>query len=235
MTQLTTTKLQELSIFDLYKHYSALEASLPLLTDESKELVKAELEQCLALRSEKIDRLYYCWSHHEDAVERAKKEEQLLKDQKKYHENQVASIKGLLNWLRRATTEDNKIIGERYQFNFARLSQLSVEITSDINDWPDTERQKFCMIETVTTTKHSVVTSMTGEVIEESSKPVTKTEIIPNLDAIRNAYQEGQALPHGVKVQQNYSIRRKRILTARSVGSIASEYPAELLPQSDNT
>lgn len=79
MTQLTETKLEKLSIFDLYKHYAALEASLPLLTDESKELIKAELEQCIALRSEKVDRLYYAWAHHEDAIDRAKKKNIFLK------------------------------------------------------------------------------------------------------------------------------------------------------------
>lgn len=235
MAQLTKTKLEKLSIFDLYKHYAALEASLPLLTDESKELIKAELEQCIALRSEKVDRLYYAWAHHEDAIDRAKKEEHLLKAQRQSHENQVQQIKGLLNWLRRAATENNTITGQNYQFSFTRLSQLSVEINRPIEEWSEEERKKFCVMQTVTTTKHSVLTSMTGEVLEETTKPVTKTEIIPNLDAIRNAYQEGQELPSGVKVQQNYAIRRKRILTTRSVGSIASEYPIGFLPESNNT
>jgi hypothetical protein len=59
MTQITQTKLNELSVIKLYEHYGALERSLPLLTPESQELAKAELEACADLRSEKVDRIYY--------------------------------------------------------------------------------------------------------------------------------------------------------------------------------
>ena len=44
MTQVTSVKLEELSVLKLYEHYGALERSLPLLTPESQELAKAELE-----------------------------------------------------------------------------------------------------------------------------------------------------------------------------------------------
>ena len=46
MTQLTQAKLKDLSVLKLYEHYDALEKSLPLLTPESQELAKAELEAC---------------------------------------------------------------------------------------------------------------------------------------------------------------------------------------------
>ena len=55
MTQITQAKLKELNVLQLYEHYGALERSLPLLTPESQELAKAELEACAHLRSEKID------------------------------------------------------------------------------------------------------------------------------------------------------------------------------------
>lgn len=232
--QLTTAKLKTLNVFDLYKHYAALEASLPLLTDQSKELVKDELEHCLDLRSEKIDRLYYAWSHHEDAIHRAKEEESLLKKQRRYHENQVTGIKRLIVWLRTvAPRNESSIKGKDYQFTLRRLPALKVEIKSSIEEWSQEELHKFCVVETITTTKHSVLTSLTGEVLNESSTPVTKSEIIPNLDAIRNAYQEGQQLPKGVKVYQDYAVSRKRLLvkTKQYLGSIASEYPAELLSE----
>lgn len=242
-TQLTQTKLNKLTIFDLYKHYAALESSFPLLCPESQELVKAELEQCVALRSEKIDRLYYAWAHHEDAVQRAKQEQDLLTDQRKYHENQINQIKRLIKWLRRAvTTDETSIKGNDYQFAFSKLSNLSVEIRSDINEWTQKERLEFCVVETVTTTKHSVVSSIDGKVLEESTKPVTKSEIIPNLNAIRDAYKEGKQLPLGVKVSQDYSIRRKRLLTKKQitssvdiVGEAASEYSSEFLSKLDST
>jgi hypothetical protein len=236
--QVTKANLENISVFDLYKHYAALEASLPLLTNESKELVKDELEYCLDLRSQKIDRLYYAWSHHEDAIRRAKEEEALLKQQRKYHENQVTGIKRLVVWLRTvALRNESAIKGKDYQFLLRRIPNLKVEIKSSIDEWSHEERKQFCVVETVTTTKHSVLTSLTGEVLNESSTPVTKSEIIPNLDAIRNAYQEGQHLPKGVKVYQDYSVTRKRILvkTKQYLGSIASEYPAELLSELDHS
>ena len=57
MSQLTEAKLNDLNVLKLYEHYGALERSLPLLTPESQELAKAELETCATLRSEKIDRI----------------------------------------------------------------------------------------------------------------------------------------------------------------------------------
>jgi hypothetical protein len=52
---------------------------------------------------------------------------------------------------------------------------------------------------------------MSGEILDTKIVPSTKTTVLPNLDAIRNAYQNGQQLPYGVKVLQEYSVRSKRI------------------------
>lgn len=230
--QLTQTKLSELNVLKLYEHYVAVERSLPLLTPESQDLAQSELEQCLALRSEKIDRLYYAWAHHEDAIERAKKEQELLAAARKHHESQLAQIKGLVNWLRRsAPIDNNKITGKDYEFTLSKKKTPTVLISSSIQDWTEDEKQKYCIIETVTTTKHTVVTSMDGTVLEEETKPTTKAETIPNTNALINAYQEGQHLPHGVKIQQDYNIRRARVLVKRSVELFPSTYPVEFLPE----
>jgi hypothetical protein len=110
-----------MNVLKLYEHYVAIERSMPLLTPESQDLAQSELEQCLALRSEKIDRLYYAWAHHEDAVERAKKEQELLAAARKHHESQVTQIKALINWLRRsAPIDDNKIKGKDYEFTLSK-------------------------------------------------------------------------------------------------------------------
>lgn len=232
MSQVTQTKLDKLSVLKLYEHYGALERSLPLLTPESQEVAKAELEQCLALRSEKIDRIYYAWAHHEDAVERAKAEQELLAAAKKHHESQINQIKGLINWLRRSAPLDaNKITGKDYEFTLSKKKNLSVTISSDVNEWGKKDKEKFCLLQTVTTTKHCVVTSIQGEVIEESTTPATKTELIPNLDALINAYQNGKEIPHGVKIQQDYNIRRARVLVRRQVGTLSSTYPTEFLSE----
>lgn len=236
MTQLTQAKLKDLNILKLYEHYGALERSLPLLTPESQELAQAELEACASLRSEKVDRIYYAMAAHEDALERIKKEGDLITQAKRHHESQLRSLKGLLNWLRRALPSDsNKISGRNYQFTLIRKKELTVEITSDPEFWDTEERNKFCIEQETTTTKRIVVRSMSGEVLEERTEPRTKQEVLPNLDAIRNAYQTGQHLPHGVKVVQEYSVRSKRIFSDKSVDLEASEHFGELLPEAGAT
>ena len=87
MTQITQVKLSKLNILKLYEHYRALEESLPLLTPQSLELAKSELESCAQLRSEKIDRIYYAMASHEDALERIKKEGELIAQAKRHYES----------------------------------------------------------------------------------------------------------------------------------------------------
>jgi hypothetical protein len=232
MTQLTQAKLKELNVLQLYEHYGALERSLPLLTADTQELAKAELETCASLRSEKIDRIYYAMAAHEDAIERIKKEADLITNAKRHHESQLKSLKGLLNWLRRSLPFDtNKITGRNYQFTLVKKRDLTVEISSDPEFWHTEERATYCIEEEVTTTKRVVLRSMSGEVLSERTEPKTTTKVVPNLDAIRNAYQEGRHLPSGVKVTKEYSIRSKRIYGQQSVELEASEYPGELLPE----
>jgi hypothetical protein len=232
MSQITATKLKELNVIKLYEHYGALERSLPLLTPESQELAKAELEACVALRSEKIDRIYYAMASHEDAIERIKKEKVLILTAQKHHESQLKSLKGLLNYLRRLLPLDsNKITGRDYQFTLSRKKELTVEVNSDPQFWSSEERQQFCIEEEITTTKKIVVRSMTGEILSERIEPTDKTTVLPNLDAIRDAHQAGKPLPFGVKVYQEYSIRSKRIYGKPSMDIEASEYPGNLLPE----
>jgi hypothetical protein len=232
MTQLTHTNLSKLNVLKLYEHYDALEKSLPLLAPESEELAKAELEACANLRSEKIDRIYYAISSHEDALERVKKEFELLTEAKRHHDSQLRSLKGLLGWLRRSLPGDrNKITGRNYQFTLVPKKNLTVEVTSDVNAWDPEDQQKFGMIQEVTTTTQTVVRSIDGTILEEKVVPKTKTELLPNLDNIINAYQANEQLPTGVKVTQEYAVRSRRILTERKVELDSSEYFGDLLPE----
>jgi hypothetical protein len=232
MAQITATKLESLNVLKLYEHYGALERSLPLLTVESQDLAKAELEQCAQIRSEKIDRIYYAIAAHEDALERIKKEGELMAAAKKHHESQIKSLKGLISWLRRALPVDsNKITGRNYQFTLIKKKDLTVEVSSSIEDWDKKEQEQFCILQETTIMKRIVVRSISGELLEEKTTPSTKTELLPNLDAIRNAYQTGQHLPHGVKVVQEYSIRTKRIYSESKVDLDASTYFGELLSE----
>jgi len=232
MSQITQAKLNSLNVLKLYEHYGALERSLPLLTPESQELAKAELETCATLRSEKIDRIYYAMAAHEDAIERIKKEGGLIADAKRHHESQLRSLKGLLSYLRRALpVESNKITGRNYEFTLIKKKELTVEIQSDPDIWQAEERTDYCIEQEVTTTKRTVLRSMSGEVLEERTEPSIKTTVVPNLDAIRSAYQTGRLLPTGVKVLQEYSIRSKRIYDKRGMELEASEYPGQFLPE----
>lgn len=232
MTQITHTKLKELNVIQLYEHYGALERSLPLLTPDSQDLAKAELEACVTLRSEKIDRIYYALSAHEDSIERIKKEKDLILKAQKHHEGQVNSLKHLLNYLKRVLPADtNKITGRNYQFTLVKKKELTVEIKSDPEFWSSQEREQFCVEEEITTTKRIVLRSLSGEILEQRVEPANKRTVLPNLDAIRNAHQSGQLLPQGVKVFQEYSIRSKRIYGSSTVDLEASEYPGNLLPE----
>jgi hypothetical protein len=231
-TQITATNLADLNVLKLYEHYQILERSMPLLTPESQAICKAELEQTVALRSDKIDRIYYALAAHEDAIERVKKEQDLLAAAKKHHETNLTGLKGLLNWIRRSgAIKENKITGRNYEFVLVRKPVLTVTISSDITDWTEEERQKFCVVQEVTTTKQTVLRSMSGEVLEEKTDPKTKTETLPNLDELRNAYQTGQAIPNGIKIVQDYSIRPKRLLTTKRLDTETSEYNGEFLLQ----
>ncbi len=169
---------------------------------------------------------------HEDALERIKKEGDLITQAKRHHESQLRSLKGLLNYLRRVLPLDtNKITGRNYQFTLVKKKELTVEISTDPEFWHTKERELYCITEEVTTTKRVVLRSMSGEVLSDRTEPKTTTKVVPNLDAIRSAYQEGRHLPGGVKVSQEYSIRSKRIYGKQSVDLEASEYPGELLPE----
>ena len=231
-TQLTSVKLNKLSVIELYKHYAALQNSMPFLTPQSEEVVKAELEACANLRSEKVDAIYYAMAAHEDALERIKKEGDLITQAKRHHESQLRSLKGLLNYLRRVLPLDsNKITGRNYQFTLVKKKELTVEVSTDPEFWHSKERELYCIEETITTTKQVVLRSMSGEVLDERTEPKTTTKVLPNLDAIRSAYQEGRQLPHGVKVIQEYSVRSKRIFGEPRVEMVPSEYPGEFLPE----
>ena len=236
MSQITQTKLKDLNILKLYEHYAALEKSLPLLTPESQELAKAELEACALLRSEKIDRIYYAMAAHEDALERIKKEGDLITQAKRHHESQLRSLKGLLSYLRRVLPQDsNKITSRNYQFTLVKKKELTVEISTDPEFWHTEERELYCVEETVTTTREVVLRSLSGDILDKRIEPKSTTKVLPNLDAIRDAYQTGQQLPAGVQVKQDYSVRSTRVFDRKGMDLAASEYPGELLPEVDPT
>jgi len=230
MTQITSAKLKEMTTIELYNHYSALEHALPMLTDDSQDLVHAELESVVKLRSEKIDRIYYALRHHERQVEYAKEEQEKVLAARKHHESQVTSLKNLLSYLRRSLPQDsNRITGRNYEFTLSKKKDASVYVKSDPDEWTREEQESFCLQEETRQTKHTILRTLSGTVIDETTTPKLTTKTLPNVDALRKAFTEGQQLPPGVKVQQEYSIRTKRLVG--SVDPQASINPREFLPE----
>ena len=210
MNQITDTKLDELNVFELYKHYAALSNSLSLLTPDSKNLALEELERCARLRSSKLDGIHYHMTQHKKLVEVGKDEKKLLDQQIKHHEAEISALRSLLQELRRrGYAEDNKIHGQRYTFTVSPLPEPSVEIRSSIEDWSPDDQDKYAMVEeTITTT---VYRSINGKDILRSDEKV-KHKHVPNLDAIKKGHSEGLILPEGVRVLSNHRIQVKRNL-----------------------
>jgi len=210
MTQLTAHNINKLTTFELFKHHAALTSSLDLVTLESKEMLLAEIEACVRLRSSKLDSLHYYITKHEALVEVGKEEKKLLDAQIKHHQAEINSIKGMLMEIRRRGYADgNKITGDRYSYNVIPNPKPEIEISSELNDWEPDELDRFAMVEEVTTTTQ--IRSTNGKRIIRTDEKV-KTRQIPNPDTIYAAHENNEQLPPGVKVVQKYRIQTKRVL-----------------------
>ena len=208
--QITSTKLDKLNTFELYKHYAALSSSLSLLTPDSRNLALDELEHCARLRSSKIDGIHYHMTQHKKLVEVGKEEKKLLDQQIKHHEAEIQALRSLLQEVRRrGYADDNKIHGERYTFTVSPLPAPSIEIHSSIEDWSPDDQAKYAMVEETITT--SIYKTFDGEHILRSDEKV-KHRHVPNLDAIKEGHEAGHILPDGVRVLQNHRIQVKRNL-----------------------
>ena len=210
MTQLTAYNLDKLTTFELFKHHAAISSSLDLVTLESKEMLLAEIEACVRLRSSKLDGLYYSMVKHEKLVEIGKEEEKKLKDQIKHHIAEINSIKSMLMEIRRRGYADgNKITGDRYIYHVIPNPKPEIDISSELDDWEPDELERFAMVEEVTTTTQ--IRSTNGKHIIRTDEKI-KTRQIPNPDSIYAAHENNEQLPHGVKVVQKYRIQTKRVL-----------------------
>ena len=139
-----------------------------------------------------------------------------------------------MGWLRRALPFDcNRIKGKDYEFVLSQKKELTVEITVDVLEWDDENKQKFCIEEETLITKEIVLRSISGQELARRTEPKQTNKILPNLDAIRNAYQNGEHLPSGIKVKQDYTVRRNRLVTSKKLESQAPEYLGEFLPELD--
>ena len=210
MTQITAVDLNSLTSFDLYKHQAGLTRALPMLTDESKALVLAELETVARLQSEKLDSIHYVMTQHESLAETGKAEKKLLDAAIKHHLSQVKQARGILERLHQlGYVDDNKLVGKKYQFNISPLPDLALEVEKPVEEWSEQDRTDYSMVEEVKTT--TVCYSSNGKDILWSNEKVQHKHV-PNADAIRTAHSEGKLLPEGVRLVKKYRITRKRII-----------------------
>ena len=210
MSQLTAHNINKFTTFELFKHHAALSSSLDLVTLESREMLLAEIEACVRLRSSKLDNLYYYMVKHEKLVEIGKEEEKKLKDQIKHHQAEITRSKNMLMEIRRrGYAEGNKITGDRYAYHVIPNPKPEIEVSSELTDWEPDELDRFAMVEQVVTTTQ--IKSIDGKHIIRTDEKV-KTRQIPNPDAIYAANENNEQLPPGVKVVQKYRISTKRIL-----------------------
>ena len=203
--------LQEMSVLQLYEHQRILE-NAQSLTPESEAMVLAELENLMTTRSERIDQVYYKLKYHKDTLLHIKEEEKMIKESKLHHKTaQEAIERGLRHIGRMLPPEQNKLTGKNYQFLLSKRSTSSIRIDSNIEDWTEEQRNKFCIQKDTEIITKTVLRSLSGDVLEERTEPQIKTEIIPNEDAIRNANKAQERLPEGVYVYQTIAIKPKRI------------------------
>lgn len=208
MTQITSTKLNKLNTFELFKHHAALTSSLNLVTPESREMVLAEIEACARLRSSKLDGIHYHISQNQKMVEVGKEEKKMLDAAIKHHEAEIAALKSILMEVRRRGFSDgNKIVGDKYTYTVIPNPKLTVEISSDISDWSPDEVYEFVRVEE--TTKTTVYKSSNGDHIFRTDEKITSRQV-PDIDALISAHENGTHLPTGVRVFQNYQVRTKR-------------------------
>ena len=217
MKQATITDLSTLNTFELFKHHAGLSHSLPMLTDEAKQLVLQELESVIKLRSDKLDAIHYSLTQHEQLITTGKDEKKLLDAAIKHHESEVRGLRQILTTLHEMGMADkNKLVGRNYQINVSPLPDLALEVEIPVEDWDQQHQERYAMVEEVTTT--TTCRALNGNNILWTNEKI-KHRYVPNADALRRSYQEGEDLPPGVKFVRKYRITRKRILNAKGLAS----------------
>ena len=210
----------EMNIIDLHRSRAALESSLDLSSDEASRLLAA----CDTALLEKIDGLYVVLKNAEADIDHWKQEAKLVAEARRSAESTIGRIKSLLAYLKTAAPKvSNKLIGRNYKFTLSKKKELDVTISSEVSDWDAFERLDYALEETTTTT--TVLRSCVGD--EQSRTTKTTVKLIPNVQAIRDAYVRHGAdcLPSGVRVTQGYSVRTGRVARTdhASAGPLLSE------------
>lgn len=147
MTATQPNQYKDLNTIDLYREAIALTRARSSGDKELIEMTQTDYEDCLKHKCRKIDSIYHALTANETILDKIKVEKEMLDSEKKKAENNVKGIKKLLSYLVRTipfSEKSPKLTGKNYQFTMVKNNDLTVEISSDLNNWSDEEKEKFC-------------------------------------------------------------------------------------------
>ena len=214
------------TLFDLIDNEQRARRNLAI-TNESEAMpgtellreAEQELIQTSRLRREKVDRLFFVREKFNNGIKLLEEEKERLLDAIQKSKNELQSIDNIL-YLGRNRIRNTILEGINYGFQFRKKPKVNIYIEKDAWDsWSENERNQFLIQEEVTILQRKVLRSISGEIIDRTVTKKNKTQIYPDLDAIRNANQKGNSIPNGVKVVQEYSIKSIRTTPTRSLES----------------
>jgi hypothetical protein len=214
------------TLFELIDAEQRAERSLSLAGQSEASLhsellreAEQELMQSASLRREKVDRIFYIREKFIYGLQILEEEKKRLLLALKRAKNELKSVDELL-YLGRNRIRKTQLDGNKYVFNFRKNPKTTVSIEDGSWElWSEKERNEFLIQEEVTILQRKVLRSMSGEIVDRTVTKKTKTQVYPNLDAIRNADKEGNPIPNGIKVIQEYSIKTARAIPSRSLES----------------
>ena len=248
---MTTNKLkttlkkepEAMSFFEINDEYSNLihlTKNLPLLDNDSQEIILADLSAISNSRSIEIDKLYKTLENFEREIEYWQKQEEEVKKSKTHAQNTVKRLKESIRGIRRRLPqgkEFNSIAGRDYQFTVTPITpgqaySFKYIQTKDFSDFSSKEQESFFLKKETIQTKKTVISSISGKHIKEEESSNPKSEIILNENTISNAHKENK-LPDGIRVIQNYKITRKTI--CREVELETSTHPEQFFRESTSS
>ena len=237
-----TKEPEAMSFWELHNHIEAVTKTVPLLDPESKEIVIADLAALVSSRSIKFDELYVTYKNLDREIKSLKDDEAEITKERRSKETTLKDLKSSIRQIRRSLPEGkeyNSLSGKFSQFIVTPITPgqayaLKVIATKDYSEFSKEDQEKYFIQKEVTITEKVVLTSISGKEIKTtSSEPKITSQIILHEDAVINAYQAKEQLPHGIRVIQNYRIRSKRI--SKDMDLATSKYTANFLREPSST
>ena len=237
-----TKEPEAMSFWELHNHIEAVTKTIPLLEPESREVVIADLATLASSRSIKFDELFVTFKNLKREIESIKEDEAEIVKERRSKQHQLDELKVSIRQIRRSLPEGKEhdtLSGKFSQFIVTPITPgqpyaLKVYTTKDYSEFSKEDQEKFFIQKEITITEKVVLTSISGKEIKTtSSEPKITSQIILNEDAVLDAYQAKEQLPHGIRVTQNYRIRTKRI--SKDMDLATSSYTAKFLRESTSS